>query len=191
MDDISKNIDFSRKNKVFSIQNPHMYLYSHYFPHIWVQFRNMFFLPYFTHFSFFCEKMKNHILYKTHKTKHFRIKFPICTYHFGNIKKNTIYYYIGKKRFFFRTFRKCTYRKNQTKKQFHLNNGENDYFSTSISRKINEIFQFHTMVTRLNSSTFWSVLSVWSWPPPPLTDKTILNHVFWYFTQTLGFEKKV
>ena len=147
MDDISKNIDFSRKNKVFSIQNPHMYLYSHDFPHIWVQFRNMFFLPYFTHFSFFCEKMKNHILYKTHKTKHFRIKFPICTYHFGNIKKNTIYDYLGKKRFFFlELFENVHIEKIRQKTSF----------ISIMAKMITFLHQFREKSTKFFNFTLWS-----------------------------------
>ena len=36
---------FTKKQGFFSIQNPHMYLHSHDFPHMYLQFQNGFFLP--------------------------------------------------------------------------------------------------------------------------------------------------
>ena len=142
MDDIWKNNDFSRKNKVFfNTKSPYVPSFSWFPPYVSSISKRFFSSIFQTFFGFFCEKIKNHILYKTHKIKHFRIKFPICTCHFGNIKK-TPFITIMENTFFFRTFRKCTYRKNQTKNMFHLNNGENDYFSISISRKSLKIFNF-------------------------------------------------
>ena len=98
-------------------------------------------------FRFFCEKMKNHILYKTHKTKHFRIKFPICTYHFGNIKKNTIYDYLGKKRFFFSNFSKMYISKKSDKKTS---------FISIMAKMITFLHQFREKSTKFFNFTLWS-----------------------------------
>ena len=167
MDDISKNIDFSRKNKVFfRYKIPICIFILMIFPIFESNFETCFFFHISHIFRFFVKKWKITYCIKLIKPNIFESNSPYV-HIISEISRKTPFMTILEKNvFFFQTFRKCTYWKNQTKNQFHLNNGENDYFSTSISRKINEIFQFHTMVTRLNSSTFWSVLSVWSWPPP-------------------------
>ena len=131
-----------------------MYLDSYDFPQCIFNFETIFFFHISDIFLFFCEKMKNHILYKTQKTKHFRIKFPICTCHFGNIKKTPFITIMENTFFFFELFENVHIEKIRQKSCFISIMEKMITFLHRFREKINKNFQFHTMVTRLNLSTF-------------------------------------
>ena len=115
---------FHEKTRFFQYKIPICILILMIFPICIFNFKTGFFFHISHIFRFFCEKIKNHILYKTHKTKQFWIKFPIYNCYFENIKK-TPFITMIEKNFFFRNFSKI----------YILKKSKKTLFSSQVLRK--------------------------------------------------------